>query len=149
MDPIFFAFCTARGPLSLNIFLEKNIRFGHPYKKFVSEKIDYWCFRADMGPKTIIFGLHVKFPKKISLQKKIIFLTNIHEKRLKKRFFRFLAISMRINNFIFFPGDDKLFSMWTLIKMKKKKKIRKSIFFSSRFSDGVPLNSWALAIILR
>ena len=73
MDPIFFDFCTARGPLSLNIFSEKNIRFGHPYKKFVSEKIDYWCFRADMGPKTIIFGLHVKFPKKISLQKKIIF----------------------------------------------------------------------------
>ena len=69
----FFAFCTDRGPLSLNIFLEKNIRFAHPYKKFVSEKIDYWCFRADMGPKTIIFGLHVKFPKKISLQKKIIF----------------------------------------------------------------------------
>jgi len=34
MDPIFFAFCEARGPLSLNIFLEKNIRFGHPYKKF-------------------------------------------------------------------------------------------------------------------
>ena len=73
MDPIFFAFCEARGPLSLNIFLEKNIRFGHPYKKFVREKIDYWCFRADIGPKTIIFGLHVKFPKIISLQKKIIF----------------------------------------------------------------------------
>ncbi len=62
--------------------------------------------------KTIIFGLHVKFPKKIS--------SNIHEKRLKQRFFRFLAISMRINNFIFFPNDDKLFSIWTLIKMKKK-----------------------------
>ena len=83
MDPIFFAFCTARGPLSLKICLEKNIRFAHPYKKFVSEKINYWCFRADIGPETIIFGLHVKSPKKISL----FFLTNIHEKRLKKRFF--------------------------------------------------------------
>jgi hypothetical protein len=60
----FFDFCEARGPLCLNIFLEKNIRFAHPHKKFVSEKIDYWCFRADIDPKTIIFGLHVKFPKK-------------------------------------------------------------------------------------
>jgi hypothetical protein len=39
--------------------LDKNL-----YKKFLSGKIDYWCFRADIGPKTIIFGLHVKFPKK-------------------------------------------------------------------------------------
>jgi hypothetical protein len=129
MDPIFFAFCTARGPLSLNIFLEKNIRFGHPYKKFVSEKIDCWCFRADMGPKTIIFGLHVKFPKKISLQKKIIFSDKYSWKKAQKTIFSILAISMRINNFIFFPGDDKLFSMWTLIKMKKKKKNSKIDFF--------------------
>ena len=81
MDPIFFAFCTDRGPLSLNIFLEKNIRFAHPYKKFVSEITDYLCFRADMDPKTKIFGLHVKFPKKKGCKKKLFFLTNIHEKR--------------------------------------------------------------------
>jgi hypothetical protein len=44
------------------------------------------------------------------LKKKLFFWTNIHEKRLKKRFFRFLSISMRIKKFIFFPGDDKLLS---------------------------------------
>ena len=38
MDPSFFSFHVARGPLSLNIYLEKNLRYGHPYKKFVSEK---------------------------------------------------------------------------------------------------------------
>ncbi len=79
--------------------LDKNL-----YKKFLSGKIDYWCFRADIGPKTIIFGLHVKFPKKN------YFFWQIFMKKCSKNvFFRFLTISMRINNFIFFPGDDKLF----------------------------------------
>ena len=38
MDPIFFAFCEAQGSLCLNIFLEKNIRFGHPYKNSWAKK---------------------------------------------------------------------------------------------------------------
>ena len=81
LHSIFFAFCTARGPLSLKICLEKNNRFGHLYKKFLSGKIDYWCFRANIGPKTIIFGLHVKFPKKN------YFFNKYSWTKLKKRFF--------------------------------------------------------------
>ena len=42
-----------------------------PYKKFRSEKIDFRCFRAIIHPKIKIFGTHVKFPKKIRLEKKI------------------------------------------------------------------------------
>jgi hypothetical protein len=72
-------------------------------KKFISEIIKFWGFIADIDPKIIFFGMHIKFPKIIRLPKKLFILTNIYEKRSKKRFLRFLIISMGYNFFIFFP----------------------------------------------
>ena len=69
----FFAFFIALGPISSNIYSEKKLELEDPYKNFMSEKIDFRCFRAGIGQKIKNFGLHVKFPKKISLQKKIIY----------------------------------------------------------------------------
>jgi hypothetical protein len=48
--------------------------------------MDFRGFRVDIHQKIKIFGMYVKFPKKISLQKKLFFPSNIHENRSKKRF---------------------------------------------------------------
>ena len=49
--------------------IKKNKKLKNPYKKFKREKIDFGCFRALMHPKSKIFGIHVKFLEKISLEK--------------------------------------------------------------------------------
>jgi hypothetical protein len=87
MDPIFFAFYIADDLISWNKNEKNKKKLKDPYKKFRGEKIDLRCFRAIIYPKIKIFGLHVKFPKKISLEKKIIFFVEFSCKRVKKTFF--------------------------------------------------------------
>jgi hypothetical protein len=87
MDPIFFAFYIADDLISWNKNVKNKKKLGDPYKKSRGEKTDFRCFRAITYPKIKIFGLHVKFPKKISLEKKIIFFVEYSCKRVKKTFF--------------------------------------------------------------
>ena len=60
--------------------------FENPYEKSLNEKIDFRGFRVDIHQKIKIFGMFVKLLKKISLQKKLFFRSNIDEIRSKKRF---------------------------------------------------------------
>ena len=70
---IFFRFSNSPATNYLNCKVKKNKKFKDPYEKFTSEKSDFRCFRAVMHPEFKTFCVHVKFPEKISLQKKIIF----------------------------------------------------------------------------
>ena len=69
----FFAFYIACDLISWNKNELKKKKLKDPYEKSRGEKIDFRCFRAFIHPKIKIFGRHVKFPKKIRLEKKIIF----------------------------------------------------------------------------
>ena len=75
------------------------------------------------------FRKYFDFVKKKYFVKKNIFLDeNIHEKMSLIRFLRFLAITMRIKSFIFFPYVNKLFSIQDSIKKEKNEKNSKINF---------------------
>ena len=71
-----------------------------------------WFFGADVGPKTKIFGLHVKFHKIISLQKNHFFANKYLRKKSQKTFFFPIISHIYEDKKNFFPSE-KLFSIRT------------------------------------
>ena len=78
----------------------KNIEFMDLDKKFISEIIKFWGFMADIDPKIIFFGMHIKFPKIIRLPKKIIYFDEYLRKKVQKTVFTFFDLWDTI--FLFF-----------------------------------------------
>ena len=86
----------------------------------MSEKNDFWGFRAFMHPKIKNFGTHVMFPLKNKFGKKNIFMMNFQVKRSKKRFLGFLTIAIRKKTFYFFSFWLAAFFYPFYIKNEKK-----------------------------
>jgi hypothetical protein len=78
-------------------------------KKFISEIIKFWGFMADIDPKIIFFGMHIKFPKIIRLPKKIIYFDEYLRKKVQKTVFTFFDHIYGIQFFYFFSLKFKLF----------------------------------------
>ena len=53
--------------------LRKKFRLGHPFKNFMIGKINFWCFRADIRPKTKIFDLNYNKNKNKTKNSKVNF----------------------------------------------------------------------------
>ena len=63
----------SQGPLSSKTYLRKKLKIMNPYKKFMSENIDFWCFRAYIHPKFKIFCYASQVSQKNKFVKKNIF----------------------------------------------------------------------------